>query len=100
MTTYFITRHAGALDWASRRGLTVDQRLTHLDPNTIQPGDHVLGTLPVHLAADVHTRGGFYHHLSLDLPPDLRGKEISADDMMRCGATLEPFTVLTGHPPR
>lgn len=93
MTTYFVTRHPGARDWAQRQGLPVDRVVAHLDPEDIQPGDHVLGSLPVHLAAEVCARGGHYHHLVLDLPPALRGKELSADDMDAVGARLSEYLI-------
>jgi CRISPR-associated protein Csx16 len=93
MTTFFISRHPGALDWAAEEGLAVDARLAHLDPETIQPGDVVIGTLPIHLAARVCERGGRYLHLSLELPPEQRGRELSAADLRRCGARLEEYRV-------
>ncbi|HRD50431.1 MAG: CRISPR-associated protein Csx16 [Candidatus Competibacter sp.] len=94
MTTLFISRHPGAQHWAAEEGLAVDQVVTHLDPETIQPSDVVIGTLPIHLAARVCQRGGRYLHLSLELPPDWRGRELSAADLRRCGARLEEYRVL------
>ena len=93
MTTLFVSRHPGALDWAAEEGVTVDVLLAHLDPQTIQPGDVVIGTLPIHLAARVCERGGRYLHLSLELPPDWRGRELSAADLRRFGARLEEYQV-------
>ncbi len=93
MTTYFITRHPGARDWAAAEGLSVDRLIDHLDPALIHPGDTVIGSLPVNLAAEVCARGGAYLHLSLDLPAELRGRELSADQMRACGARLERFVV-------
>lgn len=93
MTTLFITRHPGAVEWAERHGLCVDVRLAHLDPASIQPGDVVIGTLPVNLAAAVCARGGRFLNLSLDLPPEARGRELSADDLERYGARLEAYSV-------
>ena len=92
MTTYFITRHPGAVQWAARRGINAVM-LPHLDPVQIGQGDIVMGTLPVHLAAGVCARGGRYLHLGLDLPPEARGRDLTADDMDRFGATLEEFVV-------
>ncbi len=90
---YFVTRHAGALAWAARRGIQVDEQCAHLDPARIQPGDTVIGTLPVNLAAEVCARGGRYLNLSLDLPPEARGRELSADDLEQFGARIEEFHV-------
>ncbi len=93
MTTWFVSRHPGAIEWAARQGLTVDQQLVHLDPATIQPGDTIIGTLPVNLAAAVCARGGHFFNLSLDLPPEARGRELSADDLERFGARIEEYRV-------
>lgn len=93
MTTYFVTRHPGAIEWARRQGLTVDRQIAHLDPSQLNPGDTVIGTLPVHLAAEVCARGGHYLHLSLDLPPEVRGQELSADQLVAYGARLESYLI-------
>lgn len=93
MTTYFITRHPGARDWALQTGIAVDAVLDHLEVEDIQPGDRVIGTLPVNLAASVCERGGRYLHLTLELPPEARGIELSAEDMRRYGARVEEFAV-------
>ncbi|MBK1646705.1 CRISPR-associated protein Csx16 [Thiocapsa imhoffii] len=94
MSIYFVTRHPGAYDWAFAEGLQVDAVVAHLDPAIIQPGDQIIGSLPVNLAAEVCTRGGRYLHLSLDLPPDLRGEELSIEQMRTCGARIEEYRIL------
>ncbi len=93
MTTTLITRHPGAIEWAARQGLAVDQQIAHLDPTAIQPGDVVIGTLPVNLAAEVCARGGRFYNLTLDLPPEARGRELAAKDLERYGARLEEYFV-------
>lgn len=93
MPTFFITRHPGAREWATQEGIVVDTVLNHLDVDQITIGDVVIGTLPVNLAATVCERGGRYFHLSLSLPPDARGIELSAEDMRRYGARIEEFLV-------
>jgi len=94
MTTYFVSRHVGAMDWAMREGIHVDQQVTHLNPDVIQQGDLVIGTLPVNLIADINERGAKYWHLSLNLPAARRGKELSAAEMQAYGARLEAFHVI------
>jgi CRISPR-associated protein Csx16 len=93
MTTYFVTRHPGAIEWAARRGLKVDRQLDHLDVETIQPGDKVIGILPVNLAAEVCARGGRFFNLSLTVPPEARGRELSADELEQYGARIEEYRV-------
>jgi CRISPR-associated protein Csx16 len=93
MTNWFITRHPGAIEWAARRGLTVDRLIPHLDPADIRPGDTVIGSLPVNLAAEVCAGGARYLHLSLDLPEDARGIELTVEAMCRYGARVEEFRV-------
>lgn len=92
--TCFVTRHPGALEWAARRGLRVDQQIAHLDPEQIHAGDVVIGILPVNLAARVCERGARYFNLSLDLPQDARGRELSADELEAYGARIEEYRVL------
>ncbi len=92
MTTYFVTRHSGALDWARGEGVEAHS-VAHLDPSGLTRGDIVMGTLPVNLAAEVCARGARYLHLSLDLPEHLRGKDLSADDMRSAGARLEEYVI-------
>jgi CRISPR-associated protein Csx16 len=93
MTAYFVTRHPGARTWAAEKGLAIERVLAHLDPSIIAPGDRVIGSLPVNLAAEVCARGGRYLHLTLDLPPGLRGRELSAEQMRAFGARVEEYEV-------
>lgn len=93
MTTYFISRHPGAIEWAARQHMQVDRRIAHLDPTIVKAGDTVIGSLPVNLAAQVCAKGAAYWHLSLELPAELRGQELSADDLAQRGARVEQFNV-------
>lgn len=86
--TFFVTRHPGAVEWVTRQGISIDRTMTHLDLSDVQPGDVVIGTLPVHLAAEVCARRARYLHLALELPAESRGLELTAEDMARFGARL------------
>lgn len=93
MTIWFVSRHLGALDWMQREGIAYDHHVTHLDPDDIQPGDTVVGSLPINLVAAVCERGASYISLSVRLGAADRGHELSANDLIRCGATLEEYYV-------
>lgn len=93
MTTWFVSRHPGALQWMQQRGPAFDQHVPHLDPAQVQPGDIVIGTLPVNLAAQVCARGAAYLHLAVRLPAAARGQELSALELQNMGATLQRFHI-------
>ncbi len=88
MSVIAVTRHPAIRKWLARQGVWVDHFTDHLEIDRIQPGDTVIGTLPVHLAAEVRRRGGRHQHLALELPPEARGKELGADDMERATAPV------------
>lgn len=93
MTTFFVTRHPGALAWAQAQGIAFDAHVLHLDPAEVGAGDTVIGSLPVHLAAEVCARGARYLNLSLDLPASLRGRELDAATLAELNARLEEYIV-------
>jgi putative CRISPR-associated protein (TIGR02620 family) len=95
MTTTLVSRHYGAIDWAREEGLLPEGAIivSDFDPETAAPGDLVIGTLPAQLAARICERGARYQHLTLDLTPELRGKELSASEMRNCNARLEEFHI-------
>lgn len=93
MTVWFVSRHPGALAWFSDQGIEVDRVVPHLLPDEVAAGDLVIGTLPVHLAAQVCDRGARYVYLAVDVPAELRGQELTASQMIELGATLEAFEV-------
>jgi CRISPR-associated protein Csx16 len=80
--------------------ISVERVIDHFEPAVIQPGDIVIGSPPVNLAAQVCTRGRCSLHLSLELPTTLRGQELSAELMRACGAWVEEYCVVHHHSPR
>jgi CRISPR-associated protein Csx16 len=90
MRTYFATRHSGAIEWLRRQEITATI-VEHLDVGHVQPGDLVLGTLPVHVVAALNAKGIRFKHLAYDTPRELRGQELSADDLERLGARLVEY---------
>jgi CRISPR-associated protein Csx16 len=92
--TFVVTRHAGAVEWLQYfYGFRTVRLVSHFDVSMIEPGDNVVGTLPIHLACKVCEAGAAYFNLVLDLPEEARGKELTANDMERYGARIERFIV-------
>lgn len=93
MSTYVVTRHKGALDWLNQQTITIDDHLIHLDPNQLQRGDTVIGNLPVPMVAELTERGIHYWHLSFEVPFELRGVELSAEQLNQLGICLKCYQV-------
>lgn len=91
MTVWFISRHSGAIDWLATKGLKADRCVPHLYPEQLTTGDTVIGSLPINMVADLCARGVRYLHISLHLPPELRGVELSPEQLEQLGARLEEF---------
>jgi len=84
-----VTRHAGAVEWLRRRGMTGQVIAQVNSPEEIR-GQVVVGTLPLHLCA-VCARV-----ISVDLPglrPEQRGKDLSPEEMEEAGANLRTYVV-------
>lgn len=99
MSTFFVSRHSGARAWAQEQGLAVDSLhfVENFTPDMVSEGDMVIGTLPVHLIAQICRKGARYQHLSMEIPPEMRGKELDFTQMAACNARLEEYDVtLTG----
>lgn len=93
MTTWFISRHQGAIDWIKQQPVEIDRFESHLDVNLIQANDVVIGTLPVHLAAQVCAKGAKFYFLSVNVTPEQRGTELTAEELIAQHCTIEPFSI-------
>jgi CRISPR-associated protein Csx16 len=96
MTRYFVSRHESAKELA--RSWKLDcEFVDHFDPEQVRVGDEVIGTLPIHVAAECVRRGASYFHLAMDIPADERldrqQVEYSADEMLSFGARLVPYWI-------
>lgn len=93
MTTYFVSRHKDAILWAAEMQVKAEKiiRTDNLDPAILREGDEVIGTLPVHMIAEVCARGARYFHLTMEIPAEYRGEELSAQQMKAFNARLLSF---------
>lgn len=94
MLTWFVSRHGGAIDWIKQIGIPIDRFCHHLSEVSVAPGDVVMGTLPVHMAAQVCAQGAYFFELVIDLPESFRGRELDKDALLRFNARLVPFMVV------
>lgn len=93
MSIWFISRHPGAIAWARSQNLGITHWCSHLRIDDISAGDVVIGTLPVHLAAQVCQRKAKFVALSINVTEEQRGKEITLDQMGILDCELQEFIV-------
>lgn len=92
MTTYFITRHRGALKWKEHQAIEAVVA-DHLDPRSLSRGDIVIGNVPFHVAAEVCARGARFFSIDLDVEPGQRGRALSLKAMLTANARLVEYQV-------
>ncbi|WP_118867776.1 CRISPR-associated protein Csx16 [Haemophilus haemolyticus] len=93
MTTWFISRHLGAIEWIKQQNIQIDRFESHLDTSLVQAGDVVIGTLPIHLAAEICQKGATFYFLSVNVSAQQRGTELTAQQLVDQGCALQAFHI-------
>ena len=93
--TIFVSRHPGAIAWIQKHHPEFGEAkvIGHATPGDIK-GNRIIGVLPVDLAS----LAGEYWHLTMRLPPEARGKELSLEEMEQYGCSIERYEIV--HFPR
>ena len=71
-----VTRHSALVEYFSNMGITFDKVITHATAEDVT-GNDVYGVLPLHLASLANTVAT----VDMDLPAEMRGKELSLTDI-------------------
>jgi CRISPR-associated protein Csx16 len=85
-----VTRHAGLVEVLAQDFGIVGEVVAHATEAQVQ-GKDVYGVLPLHLAAHAAS----VTEVTLNLPADKRGVELSADEVRQYMAGLRTFVVRT-----
>lgn len=93
MTTWFVSRHQGAIEWIGQQAINIDRFVEHLDVAEIKAGDTIIGTLPIHLAAEVCAKGAKFYFLSVNVERNQRGTELTAEQLNHQGCLLQQFYI-------
>ena len=85
-----VTRHPGLLAVLKEKGIVTEEArvLSHVTAEEVR-GQHVIGVLPLALAAEAET----ITEVSLNLPPELRGKELSEEQVRAFMTGINTYTV-------
>lgn len=93
---YFVSRHNGAKEWAEKQGMKIDEIQAHIDANFVEKlhdGDLVVGNVPMQFVADICAKGARYIHLTVNVPAEWRGRDLSCADMEALNPLLEEYQV-------
>lgn len=71
-----VTRHSALVEYFSNMGITLDKVITHATAEDVT-GNDVYGVLPLYLASLANT----VTTVDMDLPAEMRGKELSLTDI-------------------
>lgn len=93
MTTFFISRHPGAVEWIKQQSIHIDRWVSHLHTEDVNAGDTVIGTLPIHLAFEVCQRGARYLALEMSVPEHKRGQELNPEDLRGFSCKIEEYVI-------
>jgi len=92
--TLIVTRHSGAVAWLEQKGFR-GEVITHLSPEQVSKGDTIVGVLPVHIVAELKEKGAQVFIIVLpQVPSEMRGHELSPEQMDEFGARLLEVEVL------
>jgi putative CRISPR-associated protein (TIGR02620 family) len=86
-----ISRHAGLTQFLTEEGHTWDVHSVHVAEPEVLRGKNVLGVLPHHLSAQCET----ITEVLMDIPLELRGVELDAQQTRQCCKGLQTYTVRT-----
>ena len=88
-----ITRHPGAADWVRQQLGREVQAIPHLELGEVESGGSYYGVFPLNLAAAICAKGSACWAISVNMPPALRGQELSAGQLDELGAELVRYDV-------
>lgn len=93
MTTWFISRHPGAIEWIRSTNIRIDEFREHLCIEEVSKGDVEIGVLPFSLAAAVCSKGARFLGMEFTQTRESRGKELSAETLKAKNCRLLEFLV-------
>jgi CRISPR-associated protein (TIGR02584 family) len=91
--TLIVTRHPAIVRFAEAHGFS-GEVVSQLDDAIIESlgsKDRVLGPLPLSRVARLCAKGVRYYGVELDTPPELRGRELSLEEMHAFGARVQRY---------
>ncbi len=91
---YLVTRHKALIELVSLLNINIDHQLPHLvNVDMITKNDCVYGNLPIELIAKICEKEAKYFNFNLTIPYNLRGKELTLDELKNYSCGFEQYVV-------
>ena len=92
MIDLIVTRHTGLVEYLKEEGVVGDdvEVVSHASPEAVE-NRHVCGVLPHSLSCLTTS----FTEVPLQLPPDLRGKELTCEDVRKYASSPVTYEVNT-----
>ncbi len=102
MTIKIITRHQNSIpvikELLVEKGIDGEVKvLSHFNGealNAVKDGDILVGILPINLIADINKKGGRFFALTMIIPAELRGVELSEEQVRDLNPSLQEYQVV------
>lgn len=83
-----ITRHPALVEYLREQGIE-GEVISHASPETVK-GQDVVGVLPLSLSCLCNS----FKEVSMVIPAELRGKELSLDDIKACHPVITSYKII------
>lgn len=87
----FVSRHKGAYGWFNKHHPKLAENCeykNHIITEEIA-GNIIIGTLPINLSVNAEE----YWHLTMNIPAEMRGKELTIEDMEALDCKIERYEI-------
>lgn len=93
MKKLIVTRHAGLIEYLRRNNITGDVT-PHLNLDEVSSNiTQVWGVIPLPLIAKLNEKGIDVYNVNLNMPLELRGKELTLEQMDQVDVAVNKVTV-------
>jgi len=80
MKVVIVSRHKGTIDYLKKRYPNAEV-VNHIDDPKKFKDSLIIGNLPLHMVSEVLKNGNRFVMVSLDIPRELRGKELNESEL-------------------
>ena len=88
MKVVIVSRHKGTIDYLKKRYPNAEV-VNHIDDPKKFKDSLIIGNLPLHMVSEILRNGNRFVLLTLNVPQELRGKELGEEELKRYAKLYE-----------